>query len=337
MPAAVTIWVVIYIAANALLAIPVAIAATAKGRSAGGFFLLSFFFSFIVGVLVLIAMPKVEREPTITTPSGNFAESANGQLVKCPYCAEWVKSEAKVCKHCGKEISKKVASMAKEDAETLRSMDEARNAELAASLLAKQEADAARKAKAAAFFASKRNRILLAAGASIVVLLGITAGVVATIQTSDQKAQVKASIAKMNDWGTNLKTCGNLSTYNASASSDNSSVSFDFTLPSSIVGYATGNNPVDVFMNCLGANVYDIQWHKKADQTDVQFLNDRVSFAGAIVSAGRNCPSTGTSNLNLPGASIRITCGTTGASKWLGPFHVYMSKTADYDVNPKIS
>ncbi|NPV67108.1 MAG: zinc ribbon domain-containing protein [Anaerolineae bacterium] len=29
-----------------------------------------------------------------------------GQTRHCPYCAELVKAEAKVCKHCGKDISK---------------------------------------------------------------------------------------------------------------------------------------------------------------------------------------------------------------------------------------
>lgn len=27
-----------------------------------------------------------------------------GELRKCPYCAEMVRVEAKVCKHCGREI-----------------------------------------------------------------------------------------------------------------------------------------------------------------------------------------------------------------------------------------
>ena len=282
-------------------------------------------------------MPKVDRDPTITTPSGNFATSANGQLVKCPYCAEWVKSEASVCKHCGKDISKKVASMAKADAEMLQQIQDTRNAELEASRRQKEEADAARKAKAQAFFASKRNRILMGAAGGLVIAVATTAGVLGTIQANDQKQQTKAAIAQMNDWTGQLALCGDLKSFNASATADNSAVSFDFTLPSSIVGYSTSSNPVDNFMNCLGSTVYNIQWHKKANQTDVQFLNDRVSFAGAIISAGRNCPSTGTANLTLPGVNIRITCATSGANKWLGPFHVNMSKTADYDVNPKIS
>lgn len=31
--------------------------------------------------------------------------SSGDKQKKCPACAEWVKREAKVCKHCGKEIA----------------------------------------------------------------------------------------------------------------------------------------------------------------------------------------------------------------------------------------
>lgn len=29
--------------------------------------------------------------------------SANERGRKCPHCAEWIKAEAKVCKHCGRD------------------------------------------------------------------------------------------------------------------------------------------------------------------------------------------------------------------------------------------
>ena len=61
-----------YIITNAIFAIPVAYVASSKGRSASGFFFLSFFFSFIVGILVVLAIPKVESKAIVGT-SGVFA------------------------------------------------------------------------------------------------------------------------------------------------------------------------------------------------------------------------------------------------------------------------
>ena len=44
------------------------------------------------GILLVFALPKVPQE---------------GRTKKCPYCAEIIKEDAKVCKHCNKEFSQK--------------------------------------------------------------------------------------------------------------------------------------------------------------------------------------------------------------------------------------
>ena len=94
-----------------------------KGRSGGGFFLLSLLLSPLIGILVLIAAPRVERVPS--TPRGHdfvLCHSCNRprrvdalicphckavrpetrvEQKKCAACAEWILTEAKKCKHCG--------------------------------------------------------------------------------------------------------------------------------------------------------------------------------------------------------------------------------------------
>jgi len=64
------------------------IVAKNKGRSAVGWFLLCGFLCPLL--LVLLALPPLH--------------SKTGER-KCPFCAEWIKSEAKVCKHCGRGTS----------------------------------------------------------------------------------------------------------------------------------------------------------------------------------------------------------------------------------------
>jgi hypothetical protein len=66
--------IILIIFINAVLAIPVAYVAAEKKRSAAGFFFLSFFLSFFIGILVVLALPRLEDS---TLPNEN-----NGDLAK---------------------------------------------------------------------------------------------------------------------------------------------------------------------------------------------------------------------------------------------------------------
>lgn len=69
-----------------------------KGRSYWGFFALSGLCLPIGLAAALIATPS--QESIVLTSN----------LVKCEFCAEYIKREAKICKHCGKEVSVKPIS-----------------------------------------------------------------------------------------------------------------------------------------------------------------------------------------------------------------------------------
>jgi hypothetical protein len=78
------------------LAVLVGVFADSHGRSGIGFFFLSVLmtpvFSFIVALVVAIAWPitKVTEAKALKS----------GEMKKCPSCAELVKMEANICKHC---------------------------------------------------------------------------------------------------------------------------------------------------------------------------------------------------------------------------------------------
>lgn len=74
---------------NFVLSIVAGAVAGSKGRSVAGYFLLSLLFSFIVAILVLVAIPAKENQAIVR---------------ECPYCKEQIKREATICKHCGKEV-----------------------------------------------------------------------------------------------------------------------------------------------------------------------------------------------------------------------------------------
>jgi len=63
--------------------------ASNRGRSFLGFFIFSFLISPLIGFLVA------------------FISIGNSEINKCPDCAEFIKSEANVCKHCGKRFDLK--------------------------------------------------------------------------------------------------------------------------------------------------------------------------------------------------------------------------------------
>ena len=80
-----------------ILAILVGVYASSKGRSGIGFFLIAILLSPLIGFIIALIVDPVQA-------SVEARALETGDVKKCPYCAELVKSEAKVCKHCHKDI-----------------------------------------------------------------------------------------------------------------------------------------------------------------------------------------------------------------------------------------
>ena len=82
-------WIIVWLG----LSIVAGVIAANKGRSGFGFFLLALALSPLVGIIAAAAAKTNEQ-----------AQVESGEGRKCPFCAEIVKIEAVVCKHCGKDL-----------------------------------------------------------------------------------------------------------------------------------------------------------------------------------------------------------------------------------------
>lgn len=77
----------------------VAIAASGRGRSGFGWFLLSALISPLLSFILLMVLPKVGAASAPRDETGSAITPETH--VRCPDCKELVRSDARKCKHCG--------------------------------------------------------------------------------------------------------------------------------------------------------------------------------------------------------------------------------------------
>jgi len=81
-------------------AVIVGIIASSRGRSGFGWFLLACVISPILAVIPVALLPS----KTALAKAAALEVPTSETHVKCPDCAELVRREARICKHCGAKL-----------------------------------------------------------------------------------------------------------------------------------------------------------------------------------------------------------------------------------------
>lgn len=94
---------VITLIVAALIGLIPAKIAQSKGYSFGKWWFYGFLLFIVAIIHAFVLKPKTAS--TAANEGGNTANTLSAEgTKKCPYCAETIKAEAKICRFCGKEL-----------------------------------------------------------------------------------------------------------------------------------------------------------------------------------------------------------------------------------------
>lgn len=180
------IWIVFVVVFVVALGVQVGLSAIVaslakkRGKSPVAYFWLSFFLTFLVGILVLLVQTSGSQNVRRQGPDSRLGILNGEQVLKCPKCAEWIKVEATVCKHCGQDVAEHVRSTLSDIYEKSVAMSRAAEDESRIVETKKRE-------RRKAFF---KNRVVQAGALVTLASIGIASFL--SVSRSSEVADVKA-------------------------------------------------------------------------------------------------------------------------------------------------
>lgn len=160
--------------------------ATTRNRSRLGWVIRAILVSPMVALIFLYATPKRELQASEGSPSGSFFILKGEEMVKCPFCAELIKSEAKVCRHCSREVESAIAAVRAQDRDSTASTEAALLQEQTDKAVERTRLAQERKESLRAILQSPPKAIGL--GLALALLLGVLVAIPALLITGNSSA-----------------------------------------------------------------------------------------------------------------------------------------------------
>ena len=165
-----------------------------RNRSRTSWVWLAILFSPLLMAIVLYSLPAVHVEVNKDSTSGAFGIIQGKEVVRCPFCAEYINPLATVCRYCSRDVASEIAHLKASDEQN---REERERLLRLANSTAQELALAQRKAtrtKLIAFLQSRIGRRWMAIAISAILVGGIVAaGTITYVNGGQEPARITAA------------------------------------------------------------------------------------------------------------------------------------------------
>ena len=202
---------------NGLFSLIPAKIAGKKGHSAVGYWAFGFFLSFVLALVIALVVEDRENPRYLVNKDTHVVENGLSQTLQCPSCAEWIKAEATICKHCHSNVKKEFTKILEGEKSLIEKGERDRVEALKNDLLESErmaaiaeEARLERNKKLKAFSKSKPGLAILGVVITLVIAsFGISIYSVQKNQEAkaSELAKIESTISPYLDWSPRLQKC----------------------------------------------------------------------------------------------------------------------------------
>ena len=240
--------------------------ATTRNRSRAAWVVLAILFSPLFMTIVLFALRKLDVKTQQDSQTGSFGVIDGQEVVRCPFCAEYINPLAKVCRFCGRDVAEEIENLRATDVESRMAAEAAAaRARMSAAELAAERRLATRR-KLLALVGQKQFRKWAVIASSALVLTSLAVSYV--VATAAAPAKLLAA------------------TYVPSQNCGKTTLTFDESWGSAIARRVAFEKPETIFIHFFGGG-FDKLTTREPGQSQLSWSGSQ-DLNGAVCAAYEN-------------------------------------------------